>query len=398
MVFTFTPAVRVAEHARLLLEGLPGAATLATALRLARGLAGENGVIGVADTERGTAARHADDHTFLHLRVDSCSPKAMPEVVAAAVAAGVDCLIVHSFSAFWSGRDGMLMLVDQHRKSPTQPGWFEARPHEQAMMDALLDYPGHLIATLRVKSDVVVGADATGRLTPCKVALKADHRDGLEYDFHLAAGVGLDGGLTVTSTCLPDTPDFCVGAAHPKPDADLGAQLADHLGRGARLPTVRDYLTRALDPTVTARELNVLAQEAAARGMAGLVVRNERGQSGPLGRLLTARRDWLVRRERASVRQTPPAPPAAPAPPAEGASGPPAPPAPGDYGYQPDDRPLVADMSLRAAHATTPDQLDDVEQDLADLDANDSISSGAHAHLTALINERRAHLTQEGQA
>ncbi|MEV7011768.1 hypothetical protein [Streptosporangium sp. NPDC051022] len=375
----------MAEHARILLDGLPGAGTLPVALRIARGLVGEDGVIGVVDTQRGAAARYADEHRFLHLRVDSCSPKAMPDIVMAAVAAGVDCLIVDTFTSFWSGRDGLLMLVDQHRKSPTQSGWAEARPYEQAMMDALLDYPGHIIATLRVRSEIAVGADDTGRPSPWKVALKPDHRDGLEYDFQVAASLGLDGALTITSTCVEDVLDLQLGAVHAKPGEEFGQQLAAWLGQGVVEPTLRDYLARCAAPDATSAELFALAEQVQARGMAGLTVRNRQGQTGPLISLLTAKAKWLARRE-----QQTPSPP--PAPDTSSL----VPPASGVPDYVPDDKMTVAELTLRIAHAPDHDGLNTVEQDLADLKANNVISSNDHGHLYRQVEQRRYNLTHAG--
>uniref|UniRef100_UPI003F498D02 AAA family ATPase n=1 Tax=Streptosporangium sp. CA-235898 TaxID=3240073 RepID=UPI003F498D02 len=386
MTFEFAPAVRTAELARIILDGLPGAPTLPTALRLARGLVGDDGVIGVVDTQRGAAARYADEHNFVHLRVDSCSPKAMPDITVAAVAAGVDVLIVDTFTSFWSGKNGMLMLVDQHRKSATQSGWGEARPHEQAMMDALLDYPGHVIATLRVKFDVVVGADDLGRPIGWKIALKADHRDGLEYDVHLTASVGQDGALTVTSTCVDDVAGFELGAVLAEPGEEFGQALAGWLGQGVVMPTLRDYLARAAAPDATSAELFAMAEEVEERGMAGLTVRNKQGQTGPLVSLLTAKGKWLARREQQAQQAPPPA-----APPAADTTGL-TPPRAGGPDFTPDDKTLVAEMTMRIAVVKDPDLTDAIDADLADLLAQNAISGNDHGHLFRLLEQRRFNL------
>ncbi|MEU8378872.1 AAA family ATPase [Streptosporangium sp. NPDC048865] len=389
-MFEFEPAVRVAEHARICLDGLPGAPTLPVALRLARGLVGADGVIGVVDTQRGAAARLADEHDFLHLRVDSCSPKEMPKITAAATAARVDVLIVDTFTSFWSGKDGMLMLVDQHRKSATQSGWSEARPHEQAMMEALLDYPGHVITTLRVKSDMAIGADHAGRPVGWKVALKPDHRDGLEYEFHLAATIGLDGSLTVTSTCVEGVADFEIGAIEQQPGEEYGQALAEWVGQGEQLPTLRDYLDRAAAPGVTSAELLAAAEEAEARGMGGLTVRDKRGQLGPLFGLLTARAKWLAGKEQRTAQQAPPAAPSAPpaAPDTTGLT----PPGEGIPEFVPDDRALIAEMTLRIAHVQEFDLVEGIQRDLDDLRASNGASQSDLSHLWRLLEKRRVKL------
>ncbi|MER6830910.1 AAA family ATPase [Streptosporangium sp. NPDC000563] len=384
MTFEFAPAVRTAEMARIILDGLPGAPTLPVALRIARGLVGADGVIGVVDTQRGAAARYADDHTFVHLRVDSCSPKVMPDIVVAAVAARVDVLIIDTFSSFWSGRDGMLMLVDQHRKSPSQSGWSEARPHELAMMDALLDYPGHVIATLRVKSDVVVAAAQDGRPSGWKVALKPDHRDGLEYDFHLAATVDLDGSLTVTSTCVEDVAALQIGAIERNPGQEYGQALADWFGQGEALPTLRDYLDRAAAQDATSAELFALAEEVETRGMAGLTVRNRKGQTGPLVSLLTMKAKWLARQEQ----QTPPPPPAPSEPDTSGLT----PPGKGAPEFVPDDKQLVAEVTLRIAHVKEFDLIEGIQRDLDDLRATGAASQSDLGYLWRLLEQRRVDL------
>ena len=77
------------------------------------------------------------------------------------------------------------------------------RPVERQMVEALLAYPGHVICTLRVKTDWVEGENARGKRQMMKVGTKAEQREGLEYEFDLVASMDLNNELTVGKSRCP---------------------------------------------------------------------------------------------------------------------------------------------------------------------------------------------------
>jgi hypothetical protein len=82
-------------------------------------------------------------------------------------------------------------------------GWKEMRPVERQMVESLLAYPGHVICTLRVKTDWVEGENSRGKRQMMKVGTKAEQREGLEYEFDLVASMDLHNELTVGKSRCP---------------------------------------------------------------------------------------------------------------------------------------------------------------------------------------------------
>ena len=178
---SFSRASKEQAKARIALTGPTGSGKTYTALVVAGGL-GER--VALIDTERGSASKYADEFTFDTLQLTSFEPPALVDALAVAAHDGYDALVVDSFSHFWSGTGGMLEQVDHAAKriggANSFAGWKEARPMERAMIDALLAYPGHVIVTMRAKTEYVVDSDERGRKVPRKVGLKPDQRDGIE--------------------------------------------------------------------------------------------------------------------------------------------------------------------------------------------------------------------------
>ena len=289
--FVFTPATKTALKARIALEGVSGSGKTWTALTLARGMVGPTGRIAVADTERRKAALYNGVVTkFDHLALTTFDPSIMVDVLAAA--ADYDACIVDSFSHFWMGVDGMLEQVDRAGKSPKAGGnqfggWKEMRPVERRMIDALLAYPGHLIVTLRSKSDYVIEVNDKGKNVPRKVGMKAEQREGLEYEFDLVGTLDLDNTLVFTKSRCP----LFSGAVIAKPGEQVGRDIAAWLADGVDSgPSPLDMRDQALAAGVTLDELVELGRAAEAAGhSAAAVVDARTGNTVTLVELIRAR-------------------------------------------------------------------------------------------------------------
>ncbi|MGI3199622.1 AAA family ATPase [Streptomyces sp. GLT-R25] len=204
MTFTFTPATREQARARIGLQGPAGCGKTKTALRLAEGLA-QGGDIGLVDTERRSALKYAvvpgkpelGGHFFLHMPMDTHDPRNLIAAVRAAEDAGISVLIVDSWSHFWNGRGGLLSIVEESgtkARGGTFGAWRDANPIEQDMLDAMLNFRGHLIVTMRTKNDYVIEGK-----TVTKVGTKAVQREGAEYELDVVMDL-VEGTATVTKT------------------------------------------------------------------------------------------------------------------------------------------------------------------------------------------------------
>jgi hypothetical protein len=203
MTLAFSKATKKAAKGRIALDGPSGSGKTYTALTIATTL-GER--IAVIDTEHGSASKYADLFDFDTLGLHRYSPQILIDALAAAGEGGYEVVVVDSLSHFWMGTDGMLEQVDKAAKRSGghgMSGWKEMRPVERQMVEALLAYPGHVICTLRVKTDWVEGENARGKRVMQKVGTKAEQREGLEYEFDLVASMDLSNELTVVKSRCP---------------------------------------------------------------------------------------------------------------------------------------------------------------------------------------------------
>jgi hypothetical protein len=288
--FVFAPATKEQEKARIALEGPSGSGKTWTALSIAQGLGQRTAVI---DTERGSASKYASDFAFDVCKLYTFDPRDLVKVLAAAAAAGYDTAIVDSFSHFWMGAGGMLEQVDAFAKRSNSgnsfAAWKDARPMERDMIDSLLAFPGHVIVTMRTKSEWVITENDRGRKEPKKIGLKAEQRDGIEYEFDVVGTLDLDHNLVVSKSRISILADKVIN----RPGTEFGAQVLGWLSDGQKLPTVSDYLQQLAEAT-NADQVRELWREVAGRNLGGAPCIGPNGEPTTLINLITARGGQLV--------------------------------------------------------------------------------------------------------
>jgi hypothetical protein len=183
MSFTFQKATKSAAKLRAALFGPSGAGKTFTALRLAAGLGGP---IAVIDTERGSASKYADRFSFDVLELEHAAVANYQGAIAAAAAARYPVLIIDSLSHGWQE---LLQEVDRlaaaKYRGSTWSAWSEGTPKQRALVNAILSYPGHVIATMRSRTEWGVEADAKGKQKPVRIGLAPEQGKGIEYEFDL---------------------------------------------------------------------------------------------------------------------------------------------------------------------------------------------------------------------
>jgi len=238
---SFKPARRERLTLRMALEGPSGSGKTITALRIAQGLGGK---IAVIDTENRSASRYIGEDfgdgpiSFDVVELDSFEPRRLVALLNEAANAGYDVIVVDSLSHFWMGEGGMLDIVDAAAKKSgggnSFAGWKSAKPDERALWDALIRCRAHLICTLRTKTEYVI-EDVRGKKAPRKVGLKAEQREGLEYEFDVVGDISIDHDLTCSKTRC----SALDGKAFTKPGADVARILSGWLNSGDA-PAQRD--------------------------------------------------------------------------------------------------------------------------------------------------------------
>ena len=295
--FQFRPATKEQAKARVALDGPSGSGKTYTGLTIATAL-GER--IAVIDTERGSASKYANEFAFDVLEMTHFSPTDLVEALAAAGAAGYDAVMVDSLTHFWSGTGGMLEQVDQAAKkgygNNSFGGWKEARPMERQMIEALVAYPGHVIVTMRSKTDYVLETNDRGKQVPRKVGLKPEQREGLEYEFDIVGSMDHENTLVVSkSRAKPLT-----GAVVKEPTIEFGLQIKEWLEDGTAVEPVEDLITQAQSPAATFEDLKDLMGKVRARRVEGAPMLVD-GQPTTLGAHITERgKQMLAAQQRAA--------------------------------------------------------------------------------------------------
>lgn len=232
--FEIHRATKCRAKLRLGMSGPAGSGKTYSALLIAHGLGGR---IGMIDTEHGSGDLYADllpeGYDVLQL-TPPFTPARYVEAMHALEQAGVDTIIVDSLSHAWSGEGGSL---DRHGKIADRSGnswqaWRQVTPEHNALVEALLQSPCHVIATMRAKTDYVQEKDErTGRQIVRKIGLAPIMREGIEYEFtifmeldsnHLAH-VGKDRTRLFDGMII-------------KPDSETGRSLLDWLNSGVQAP------------------------------------------------------------------------------------------------------------------------------------------------------------------
>ncbi|NJA56724.1 ATP-binding protein [Streptomyces sp. NEAU-H3] len=290
--FQFTPATKEQSKARVALDGPSGSGKTYTALTIASALGSH---IAVIDTERGSARKYANEFSFDVLELSFFSPDDLVEALAAASAAGYDVVIVDSMSHFWSGSGGMLEQVDQASKrgfsGNSFGGWKEARPMERRMVDALVAYPGHVVVTMRSKTDYVLETNDRGKQVPRKVGLKPEQREGLEYEFDIVGSMDYENTLVVTKSRARSL----TGAVVREPGIEFGHQIKAWLEDGTKVEPVEDLISAALDPAATFEQLGALMGKVRARRLEGAPMLGADGAPATLGAYIQERGKELRR-------------------------------------------------------------------------------------------------------
>jgi hypothetical protein len=268
----FTRATKKAAKGRIAIDGPSGSGKTYTALMIASELSGR---IAVIDTEHGSASKYADIYSFDTLHLDRYSPQILIDALGAAAVAGYEVVVVDSLSHFWMGTDGMLEQVDKAAKRSGghgMSGWKEMRPVERQMVESLLAFPGHIICTLRVKTDWVEGENARGKRVMQKVGTKAEQREGLEYEFDLVASMDLSNELTVVKSRCPQLAGEIVARPGRAFAEVFKAWLDDGIQSG---PGARERLLEQIRAAKTDDEFTAAWKAIAAALKAGEILRGQ---------------------------------------------------------------------------------------------------------------------------
>ena len=285
MTFTFKKATKSSARLRAALFGPSGAGKTFTALRIAAGLGGP---IAVIDTERGSASKYADRFGFDVLDLEHAAIPSYEGAIEAAARAGYPVLVVDSLSHGWQE---LLQEVDRlaaaKYRGNTWSAWSEGTPKQRALVDAILSYPGHIIATMRSKTEWSVEANGKGKQAPVRVGLAPEQGKGIEYEFDLLLELSPDH----IGHVIKDRTGKFQDALLDKPGEDVGRALASWLS-GPRQGSTTDFEAGTAERSGKA----VLDEEAPEPPSPETVPGEESGPEAPINEEVQAQVERLIAR------------------------------------------------------------------------------------------------------
>ena len=232
----FAKAERAQLYLRCALFGPSGSGKTMTALRIAKGIADKMGVpVAVIDTESRSASKYADRFEF---EVDNLKEKTVEHYIASmneAEKAGYKVLVIDSLSHAWRELTEEVDRIAQSSASrSTFSPWAKVNPKQKRFIDTILKFPGHIIATMRSKTEWVIGERKDGKTTIEKVGLAPEQGKGLEYEFDLLMEMDQKHFATITKDRTGKFQDETI----EKPGEEFGIALYDWLASGKpEMPT-----------------------------------------------------------------------------------------------------------------------------------------------------------------
>ncbi len=173
MSFTFRKAVR--ENVGLIvgLAGASGSGKTFTAMRLARGIAGDK-PFAVIDTEAGRATHYADQFSFDCVDLKPpFRPGSYADAIHAADKAGYPVIVVDSMTHEWAGEGGVLDWQMEEfdrlggREATKLLSWAKPKQGHKAMVQRLLQIRAHLILCFRAEEKVdMIKEDGKTKIVP----------------------------------------------------------------------------------------------------------------------------------------------------------------------------------------------------------------------------------------
>jgi hypothetical protein len=223
----FAPATKEQANLRLAIFGLSGSGKTFTSLNLAQGLGGK---VAVIDTERGSASKYADRFTFDTLDLPKHDIDTYCKAIDLANKSGYAVLIIDSLTHGWHELvDEVERLARAKYRGNTWSAWSEGTPKQRHLVDEILSFKGHVIATMRTKTEWAVTTTQRGKVAPKRVGLAPQQGKGIEYEFDLLMEISPEHVVNV----LKDRTGKFQDRTFDRPGPELGKELAAWLSEGS---------------------------------------------------------------------------------------------------------------------------------------------------------------------
>lgn len=248
MALEFKKAKREQVRMKISVSGPSGSGKTLSSLRLAFGITKAQfpnlsdeeiwSKICVIDTENGSGSLYVGfnrngcqigDYNVITL-TPPYEPQLFVDAIHMAEENGTNVIIIDSLSHAWAGQGGAL---DQQgaiaaRSGNSWTAWRQVTPQHNKLVDAMLQSPCHVIASMRAKMEYEQITNDAGKKQVKAIGMGVIMRDGIEYEFTVAFMLDYEhvANATKDRTGLFDKKYFVI-------DENVGKQMYQWLSSGA---------------------------------------------------------------------------------------------------------------------------------------------------------------------
>ncbi|MBR1486164.1 MAG: AAA family ATPase, partial [Synergistaceae bacterium] len=223
------------------------------------------GTVVLLDTENGSGDLYATEFDYdVGAITAPYTVNKYLEAIHGAEQAGYDIIIIDSLSHAWAGTGGLLdlqgQITDASYSKNSYTAWRKVTPLHNDLIEAMLNSPCHIIATMRSKTEYIQTENEKGKKEIVKVGLAPVQREGMDYEFTTVFDLGQNHTVTVSKdrTRLFDGQVFTLSE-------QTGEKLKEWLDSGVNYITsaqknkiYHQYLTRYGDKDKAAETINFI--------------------------------------------------------------------------------------------------------------------------------------------
>lgn len=216
----FQKATKEKAKLRLALFGVSGGGKSYSALRLAKGLGGS---IAAIDTEHGSLSKYSDRFDFDVCELDK--PSINNILMCMNEAKKYDVLIIDSLTHAWNE---LLQDVDKIAKAKyggnSWSAWSDGNKKQNELIEAILDFPGHIIVTMRAETNWTTTINDKGKVVPVRIGEAPKQGKQIEFEFDMLMQISQDHQAVVLKDRTGKYQDECFLI-----DEELGKSLNNWL-------------------------------------------------------------------------------------------------------------------------------------------------------------------------
>jgi hypothetical protein len=248
-ILNIARAERAGAHLLIQLYGPPRSGKTYTALRIARGMVGPKGRIGMLDTESGRARLYSDKVPggfVVGELTPPYTPRRYLEAIEEFLQYGVDILVVDSFSHCWEGPGGVLEMADQAEENGRTGllKWLAPKRDYKKLVSFLLSTRLHMVLCSRAKQPIVE-AVVDGQKTLVTQPWEPIQDKRLRYEMTIVVPMTRDGGYETDPDRLKAPGDLVYLFQGGLLDEATGAAIADWVGGGKPVDHALERLRKA---------------------------------------------------------------------------------------------------------------------------------------------------------